>query len=306
MDSFKLTILGCGSASPTLRHRPTSQVVQHHGTGYMIDCGEGTQLQMMRYGVSPHKIRHIFLSHLHGDHCLGVVPMLSSMAMHQKGGRVTIHTFPDGARILKRMIDFFCGPADFDVEFNIISPHKRMLLLDTDSLTVESFPLYHRVDDVGFIFREKPKQRHLIGDMLAFHQVPRYAYNAIKSGADYTRPDGLVVPNDRLTTPPTPSVSYAYCSDTVYNPTVAQEVEGVTLLYHEATYAQRDAYKAGPRGHSTATEAAAVAAAARAEALLLGHFSKSADEQEILEEARAIFPNTTLAYEGLTLEIGKR
>lgn len=269
----------------------------------MIDCGEGAQLQMLKMGLSPHRLTNIFLSHLHGDHCLGLIPMLSSMALHQKGGTVTIHTIAEGERILRPMIDFFVGPADFEIKFNIVDSYKRNLLLETKGLIVESFPLFHRVPTMGFKFSEKPKPRHLVGDMLEFYNVPVYQRNAIKNGADFVRPDGTIVENARLTTAPDPSASYAYCSDTVFNKRVVKAVDGVDTIYHEATYEAANAEKARNRGHSTSVDAATVALEAGAKRLVIGHFSKAADESVILSEAKAIFPETILAYEGMRLDI---
>lgn len=303
MDNMQVKILGCGSATPTPRHNTSSQVVGFRSASYMIDCGEGTQTQMVRFGMSLHRVTDIFLSHLHGDHCLGLIPMLSTMALHQKGGTVTIHTYAEGERVFRPMIDFFVGPADFDIRFNIVDTRQRNLLLETRGLTVESFPLYHRVPTMGFLFREKPKPRHLRGDMLEFYGVPVYARNAIKNGADFVTPDGVTVANERLTTDPSPSASYAYCSDTVYDPRVAEAVRGVDVLYHEATYEGQFAEKARNRGHSTALEAARVARDAGVGRLVLGHFSKAADEEEILRQAREIFPATILAREGLSINV---
>ncbi|MCM1110637.1 MAG: ribonuclease Z [Clostridium sp.] len=303
METMTLDILGCGSASPTRRHNPAGQILEYRGSYYMIDCGEGSQKQMAVMGLSPHKIQHIFLSHLHGDHCLGLVPLLSSMGLHQKGGTVTIHTFAEGVDIFRRMIDFFCGKPDFDIRFETIDPDSPSLLLETKGMTVESFPLRHRVPDVGFIFREKPKPRHLLGDMLEFYNVPLYQRNAIKLGADFTTADGRVIPNSRLTTDPSPSVSYAYCSDTAFDQRTAEYVDGVDLLYHEATYGDVDLAKAAPRGHSTARQAAEIARLAGVGRLLLGHFSKASDEEQLLREAREVFPATELACEGMRIEI---
>lgn len=303
MDEMTLNILGCGSASPTLRHNPSAQVIDYRGSLYMIDCGEGAQRQMMIQGLSLHRVKHIFLSHLHGDHCLGLVPMLSTMALHDKGGTVTIHTFAEGEKIFRQMINFFCGPADFDIKFNIIDPGKPQMLLETRGLTVESFPLYHRVDCVGFIFREKEKPRHLRADMLDFHKVPVSCRKEIAAGADFVDAEGRVIPNGWLTTPPTPSVSYAYCSDTSFNPRVAEAVKGVDLLYHEATYTDEKADKAAPRGHSTAHEAARIARMAQTGQLVIGHYSKSTDMEDAAREARGIFPNTIAANEGMKITV---
>lgn len=270
----------------------------------MIDCGEGAQLAMQRQRLSFAQLTDIFISHLHGDHCLGLPGLISTMALHQRGGTVTVHTFAEGARHLADSINFFCRERPFDLRFNIIDPERPGLIADLGGLTVEGIPLQHRVPTVGFLLREKPKPRHLRGDMAEFYQVPTYMRAAIKGGADFTCADGRVIPNAWLTTDATPSRSYAYCSDTLYFPELAQAVKGVDLLYHEATYADDCAAKARQRHHSTASQAAMTARDAGAGRLLLGHFSKAyADEARHLAEASAIFPRTIIASEGMSLEI---
>ncbi len=209
MSEFNLNILGCGSATPSLRHLPACQVVDYRGQLMMVDCGEGAQLSMRRLGLKFSRLGHIFISHLHGDHCLGLPGLLSTLALHQKGGSLTVHTFADGVEMFSRMMDFFCRERTFELKFNVIDPTKRGVVLDLPSLTVESFPLRHRVPCVGYLFREKPKQRHLVGDLVRFYNIPVSQLKAIKDGADFVTPDGVVVPNDRLTTPADLSASYA-------------------------------------------------------------------------------------------------
>lgn len=304
MSEFTLNILGCGSATPSLRHLPACQVIDYRGSLMMIDCGEGAQLSMRRMGLKFSRLNHIFISHLHGDHCLGLPGLLSTLALHQKGGTLTVHTFAEGAEMFGRIMDFFCRERTFDLQFNILDPSRRQIALDTPSLTVEAFPLRHRVPCVGYLFHEKPKPLHLRGDMVKFHNIPVSQLKAIKEGTDFITPEGVVVPNNRLTTPADPAVSYAYCSDTIYDPALAETVKGVDLLYHEATYTDDCAQKARERFHATASEAARVARDAGAARLLLGHFSKAyPNEEQHLAEARAIFPATDIAREGLTLPL---
>lgn len=306
MSEFKLHILGCGSATPSLRHLPSCQVVEYRGQLLMVDCGEGAQLSMRRMGLKFSRLTHIFISHLHGDHCLGLPGLLSTLALHQTGGTVTVHTFAEGARLFGELVDFFCRERSYELKFDIIDPTRRQTVLDLPGLTVESFPLQHRVPAVGFLFREKPKPLHLRGDMIKFHKVPVSQLKAIKEGADFINEEGKTIPNDMLTTPADPSASYAYCSDTVFTPSLAEITRGVDLLYHEATYADDCAEKARARGHSTASEAAQTAAMAHAGRLVIGHYSKAYNnEEQHLAEARAIFPDTIAANEGMTIPIGK-
>ena len=307
MAYIDLTILGCGSATPTMRHNPASQILRlASGRLMMIDCGEGTQLQMRRFGFSYAKLTDIFISHLHGDHFLGLPGLLSTMSLHNVGGTVTIHVFKEGAELLKSILAVFCRETTFEVRYNIIDPKALPAVIYEDkAMTVEAFRLYHRVECCGFIFREKPRFPHLDGEMLKFHGVPEWQRRAIKeNGADFVKPDGTVVPNSVLTRPADPSRSYAYCSDTSFNHAVARAVKGVDVLYHESTYGEVDAQKAAPRGHSTAAEAARIAAEADAGRLILGHFSKVvADSSVLVAEAAAIFPDVVAANEGMNIVI---
>ena len=303
MADFKVNILGCGSATPSLRHMPSCQVVDHRDRLMMVDCGEGAQLAMRRMKLRYSRLNNIFISHLHGDHCLGLPGLLSTMALHDIEGTVTVHTFAEGAELFERIINFFCRERSYDLRFNIIKPEHAVIYEDK-SLTVETFPLYHRVPCVGYIFREKPKLRHINREMVDFYKVPVAMMHSIKEGADFVLPDGTVVANERLTTPAEPAYSYAYCSDTVYNPLVAEAVKGVDVVYHEATYTDDDAEKARQRGHSTAGEAAKIALEAGAKKLIIGHYSKSyADESGHIADACRIFPDTIAANEGLTIDI---
>lgn len=303
MANFQVNILGCGSATPSTRHMPACQVIDFRDRLFMIDCGEGAQLQMMKQHLKFSRLSHIFISHLHGDHFLGLPGLLSTLALHEKGGTLTIHTFAEGARILREIMAVFCRETSFEICYNIITP-ERAVIYEDHALTVETFPLYHRVPCVGFKFSEKPKPRHLLGDMIRFFNIPVSRLEDIRQGADYVTPDGAVITNDRLTMPADPAVSYAYCSDTMYNPAVADDVRGVDVLYHESTYADDFAEKAAPRGHSTAREAGRIAAAAGVGRLVLGHYSKAYDSDEpFLRDASEEFPNVIAAREGLKIDL---
>ena len=303
MAQFQLNILGCGSAIPTARHNPSSQVLDIRDNLFMIDCGEGAQLMMRKMRLKYSRLNHIFISHLHGDHCLGLIGLLSSMALQGKTGSVTIHIFEDGARLFSEQLKFFCRDTPFEIKFNIIKPEKA-IILETNAITVETFPLFHRVPCVGFLFKEKTKLRHLKGDMVKFYNIPIKELRGIKEGNDFVTDEGIIVPNSHLTTDPSPEMSYAYCSDTAYNPQVAEMVKGTNTIYHEATYTSEFAHLAGPRGHSTSVEAAQIAQMAEAKRLVLGHFSKRyRDESPIINEAKAIFPNTILANDGMQIDL---
>lgn len=305
MSKFQVSILGCGSATPSARHQPSCQVINFRDKLFMVDCGEGAQSQFRRLGLKFSRLGHIFISHLHGDHLFGLPGLLSTMSLHEMTGTVTIHIFRQGAELLKPWLDFFNRQSTFEIVYDVIEPGERRVVYEDSGLTVECFPLYHRLPCTGYIFREKPGQRHMKGDMVKFYNIPAWKIPAIKSGEDFVTPDGNLIANEILTTPAAPAVSYAYCSDTMADKRVAEDVKGVDTLYHEATYDSSLASQARERGHSTAVEAAEIAVAAGAKRLIIGHFSKRYlnGEELLLEEAQAIFPNTILANEGLTIPL---
>lgn len=303
MSSFSIHTLGCGSARPSLRHHPSSTVVNHRGNLFMVDCGEGAQLAFMRQRLSFSRLRHIFLTHLHGDHVFGLPGLVGTLALNGTGGDITIHTFEEGRKQLKAIFDYFCRDTPFEIRFNVIEPEEAVIL-ETKSIRVRTIPLRHRVPDVGFVFEETPKQRHLNAEMAKFHEVPVWMLNRIKDGEDFVRKDGRVIPNEMLTTPPSPSLSYAHISDTVYMPELAEKIGPVDLLFHETTYLDEHEYLARPRGHSTAKQAAMVARDAGAKALLTGHYSsRYNDDTPFKEESQTIFPNVILNREGLVTNL---
>ncbi len=305
MESFKVNILGCGSATPSLRHLQSCQVIDFRESLMMVDCGEGSQLEMRRRKLKFSRLTHIFISHIHGDHCLGLPGLLSTLALHGREGGVKVYMLKDGIRLFKPVVEYLCQHRTYDLEFIEIPP-KGGLLFETSALTVEAFPLYHRVPCVGFIFREKEKPRHINGEMVKFFEVPVRLIPDIKAGADLVLPDGRVIENSRLTTPANPSRSYAYCSDTMFDKRVAESVKGVDTIYHEATYTSDLTECAHERGHSTAAEAAEIAKLAGAKRLIIGHYSKRyTDMTSLLAEAKAVFPNTIAADEGMVIDLLK-
>lgn len=305
MAKFQVNILGCGSATPSLRHQPACQVIDFRDRLMMVDCGEGAQLAMRRQRLKFSRLRDIFISHLHGDHFLGLPGLLSTLSLQDVGGTVTVHIFEEGAELLRRIIDVMCGHSlTYDIEYDIIKPERRVIY-DTPALSVETVPLYHRVDCVGFVFREKPKERHLIGDMVRFHNIPVSQLADVKAGADFVTPEGIVIPNSRLTTDPDPSVSYGYASDTAFDPRLVTGFRGVDTLYHEATYADDRAHLAAPRGHSTARQAGIVARRAGVKRLVLGHFSKSylSEDRHCAEAAEEYSGEIIAADEGMKIDL---
>lgn len=304
MAKFQIDILGCGSATPTVRHLPSCQVIDFRDRLFMVDCGEGAQLQFRRMKLKFSRLSHIFISHIHGDHFLGLPGLLSTLALHDTGGSITVHTFEQGAEILQRMMQVFCRETSFEIIYDIITPSKAVIL-DDHAITVETFPLYHRVPAVGFIFREKAKLRHLRGDMVRFFDIPVSQLAAIKAGADYVTPDGRVIENARLTTDPEPTMSYAYCSDTAFDRRIARDIEGVNTIYHESTYLDDNAAKAAPRGHSTARQAGIIAREAGAKTLILGHYSQAYDDDSLFaaEAAQEFDGRIIAAHEGMKIDL---
>ena len=304
MEKFEVHILGCGSALPTTRHNATSQVIDLRDKLYMIDCGEGTQMQYRRAGLSFSRLNHIFISHLHGDHCFGLIGLISTFGMLGRTATLHIHAFPELETILRPQLDFFCEGLTYKVEFHPFAHGCTNIIHEDRSLTVQAFPLSHRLPCCGFVFREKPTAAHIKREMIDFYNIPFYQINRIKNGEDYVTEEGKVIPNSRLTTPAAPARTYVYSSDTSFNPNNVQYMRGADLLFHEATFADDHAARAVQTCHSTAKQAAEMARLSGAKQLLIGHFSaRYTDEQILLDEARTVFPNTALSREGLIIPI---
>jgi ribonuclease Z len=299
MEKFDLNILGTGSALPTTRFNPTSQVVNFRDNLFMIDCGEGAQTQLRRMQLKFSRLSHIFLSHLHGDHCFGLMGLISTLGLLDRTGDLVIHAHPDAERIFRPMLDYFCAELPYKVVFNPIAPQKHELILEERSLKVYSIPLKHRVPTCGFLFEEKPRPRHIIREMTDFYQVPVRDMSRIKEGEDFVREDGSIIPNEKLTRQAEHSRKYAYCSDTTYHKSIVPIIEGADLLFHEATFLEKEKARAKHTMHSTALQAAKIAQAAQVKKLVIGHFSaRYTDLNVLLEEAKTIFPETVLAEEG--------
>ena len=304
MEPFKVHILGCGSALPTLQHNASSQIVEVREKLFMIDCGEGTQIQLRRSRIHFSKIIAVFISHLHGDHCFGLPGMISTFGM--TGRTAPLHIYAPAAfePILDQTLSFFCQGLEFKVVFHAVDTTQNKVVYEDRSLTVETIPLQHRIDCCGYLFREKPILPHIRRDMIDFYKIPISQINNIKAGADWVTAEGEVIANSWLTTPAEPARSYAYCSDTRYIKTLHELVKGVSTLYHESTYSAEDAERARLYWHSTSQDAAKVARDASVGKLLLGHFSaRYNNESQLLEEAKEIFPNSYLTCEGATFDI---
>ena len=304
METLSVHILGCGSALPTTKHNPSAQALTLRGKVYLVDCGEGTQLQIRRQGLHFGRIHTIFISHLHGDHCFGLPGLLSTLSMLGRTGELHIHG-PEG---LTEYIDAhrksFLAECSYEIITHEHDYRKSEVIHEDPSLCVRSLPLSHRIPTMGFLFEERCAARHLDKPAVDFYQVPRCCYPAILLGESYTAQDGSIIPNNSLTKPGRIPRRYAYCSDTEYFPNLIEQVRGVDLLYHEATFGEDLRARLATTAHSTAREAATIALKAEVKRLLIGHYSsRYTDVTPLLDEARSVFPNTTAAQEGLIIHL---
>ncbi|MBK7132809.1 MAG: ribonuclease Z [Bacteroidales bacterium] len=303
---MKLTILGSSSALPTSERYPSAHVLNAHERLFLIDCGEGTQMQLRKNKIRFGKINHIFISHLHGDHIFGLYGLLSSFSL--MGRKTPIHLYaPENYQIMLRShLSDFDIKLSFEIDFIPLKGKDPFLILDDKYLTVTAFPLQHRVPAFGFLFREKLSDRNIIKEKIDEYQIPSVRIPAIKKGEDFIKPDGSVIPNSELTLPPPEPLSYAYCSDTSYFKRLASFIKGVSLLYHEATFDKSLNKLAEITGHSTTLDAAKTALNAGAGTLIIGHFSSRYKTISFLvEESREIFPDTYAAIDGKSYEVGK-
>jgi ribonuclease Z len=301
---MKLTILGSSSALPTSGRYPSAHVLNVHERLYLIDCGEGTQMQLRKTAVRFARINHIFISHLHGDHIFGLYGLLSSFSLMGRKNPLHLYAPENYDSILKSHLKDFDINLSFDIEFTPLSGNTFHEILNDKYITVSSFPLQHRIPAYGFLFREKRADRNIIKEAIGKYQIPPVRIPAIKKGEDFITSDGTVVKNIDITTDPPEPLSYAYCSDTKYFSRLASFVKDVTVLYHEATFGKENQKLAKITGHSTTLDAAKTALKAGASKLIIGHFSaRYKDIFPLVEEARTIFPDTFPAIDGKSYEI---
>ena len=302
--SLKLTILGSNSALPKVNRFSTAQLLNVNERFFLIDCGEGTQIQLRKYKIKFTRINHIFISHLHGDHIYGLPGLISSFNL--LGRKADLHIFaPEGFEdVLKNYLYYFEKNIQFDIIFHNTQAKEKQVIFEDSQVKVYSFPLKHRVPTTGFLFEEQLQKRRLIKEKLELFDVPVRLREAIKNGEDFVQEDGTVIKNELLTTPPPQPHSYAFCSDTAYSPKTSEYVKNVDLLYHEATFADKMRPRAKETLHSTSSDAAKVAKQANAGKLLIGHFSsRYSDVSELENEARKIFPETYAVNDGDIFEI---
>ncbi len=299
---FEVTILGCGSAVPTLHRSASAQYINVLERHLLIDCAEGTQIQLRKYKAKFQKIDHIFISHLHGDHFLGLVGLLSTF--HLLGRTRPIHIY--GPEKLKDIINLtlhgFHNNLNFTWNLHRLNFSKKELIFEDNLVEVHSFPLKHRIECCGFIIQEKVRERNIRKEKIEEYDLTLADIPKVKKGADHITTSGEVIPNSELTDDPLPPRSYAYCSDTMYSESTIDAVKGVNVLYHEATFTSELAARAKKTYHSTATQAAEVAAKAKVGKLVVGHFSARYKQlTKFDEEIKPVFPDYVLAEDGLKL-----
>lgn len=289
MRQFELNILGCGSAFPTIRHSLSSQIVNFGGNLYMIDCGEGSQLQFCAMKLKFQQLNNIFISHLHSDHCFGLLGLVSMFGLLGRKADLYIYSHPDTEYLFRPLIKYFFKELLFQVVFHSFDPTYSELIFEDCALKVSTIPLKHRVPTVGFLFEEKLQTTHIIQKM---------------KKDNFIASDSQIAPNMYLSKLTNTSRKYAYCSDTAYYEKIVPLIAGVDLLYHEATFSNRDLARAKETYHSSAQQAALIAKAANVKKLVLGHFSaRYLDETSLLKEAQAIFLNTILAHKRMILPL---
>lgn len=299
---FAVTILGNNSAVPAFDRHPTSQVVTLDGTNYLVDCGEGTQIQLIRYKIRRSRISHIFISHLHGDHYFGLIGLINSLSL--LGHSQVLHVF--GPAPLREIIEMQLKVADTQLCFPLHIHHitEAATLLDNDKLTVKCFPTNHRVECYGFSFTQKKLPRKLLPEKAKEYEIPAVFYERLTKGEDYTKKDGELIKNEWVTEAAEPGKRYAFCADTKYDEALLPHIQDFDTIYHETTYLDNLRDRATLRFHSTTKQAATIAVKAGVKKLLIGHFSSKYDTLEEFEaEAKEVFPAAELALEGVCYEV---
>ncbi len=301
---FEVTILGSNGAIPAYDRHPSSQILNYCGNLFLIDCGEGTQFRMNKFGIKRGHLDHIFISHLHGDHYFGLVGLLTSFNLNWREHPLNIYGPPALEEIINTQFKHSLTKLKFEIHFHPVLADIPRIILDNSQMTVETIVLKHRLPTTGFIFREKKNLRKILPEKIQQYAIPFEVINDIKNGADFTDENGRLIANDELTIAPPKPRSYAYCSDTIYTESYLEQINGIDLLYHEATFSEEHAERANETFHSTARQAASIAKAAKVERLIIGHFSaRYADLSILLEQSRTVFPETYLAEEGNTFAI---
>ena len=302
---FELTILGSGSATPTLNRNPASQILNVQDKLILIDCGEATQIALRKNKIKFQRINQIFISHLHGDHYLGLPGLLSTFNLLGRSNPLDIFGPADLEKIISLHFSVSGTTPNYPINFHRIKTSRKKLVFENRILLVWAFPLKHRIETYGFLFEEKPKLRHISSDAMRKYSIPHYEYDALKQGADFTiEKTNEIIPNEKLTHPASPSHKYAYCSDTAFYSKIVDWIEKVDCLFHETTFMDKDHALAKKTFHSTTVEAAEIAKQAQVEKLIIGHYSARYLNTDILvEECKRVFKNTEGAADGKVFSI---
>lgn len=304
--TFEVTILGSNSAIPANGRHPTSQVLNFNERLFLIDCGEGTQMQFNKYKIRFGKIDHIFISHLHGDHFFGLIGLITSYNLNHRSAPLHIYGPAGIDEIINLQLRICSRPIDYELVFHIFEPQNGAVIFEDKTMKVTSLSMLHRIPCSGFIFTEKFAEQNIRKDKIQQYKIPFEAIGDIKKGADLQLPDGTIIPNAELTLPSPKARSYAFCTDTLYNEALVPYLQGVNLLYHEATFDKTRIERAIETFHSTSAQAAEIAHKAKVQKLIIGHFSSRYHEYDLdnlLKEAQAVFSQTQLALEGYTFPV---
>jgi len=301
VSNLKLSVLGNGAAVPTAYCNPSGQLLTFEGNQFLIDCGEGTQMQLLKHKIRYRKLENIFISHLHGDHYYGLIGLISTFHLYGREKPLTIYAPADLEELIKHQLQVSKTTLNYELRFMHLENYNDDPLFESDDFYIKSFPLKHSVPCWGFVFREKPLLRKINREFIENKKIPSEQIVKIKQGSDFVDSDGVTYLNSQITIAPRKSLSYAYCSDTAYDESITKHIKDVTLLYHEATFDNSMETVASEKLHSTASQAAQIAKNSNSLKLLLGHFSaRFKDPKVLLDEARKVFPNTFLSIEGRT------
>jgi len=303
--SFKLTILGCSSATPTLYRHSSAQVLNVNERLFLIDCGEGAQIQMRKFKIKFQRIDHIFISHLHGDHYLGLMGLLFTFHLLGRTKEVHLYSDPDLKEIIDMQLEISKTTLLYPLIFHALESTISKTIYSDDLISILTIPLDHRIPTVGFLFKENSKDKKIKKEAIAKLDIPVEEYDKIKKGADFKdKKTGRVYKSSELTTEGAKPVSYAYCSDTGYTESYIPLIKGVDLLYHEATFLHDKVKNAREKFHCTCIDAATIALKAEVKQLMIGHYSARYDDlSPLLEEAKSVFDNTILSEEGMIYDI---
>ena len=301
--SFKLNILGCSSAIPTINRNPTAQLLNVNERFFLIDCGESTQIQLRKYQLNFQRINHIFISHLHGDHYFGLIGLISSMHLLGRKKELHIYAHEELEEIVNLQLKASKTELNYPLFFHPLPENESLIILEDENIRVSNIILDHSIKCCGFLFEEKKSPRKILADALEKHNIPNTKINGLKNGADWINDNGEVVANNLLTKPNSSPYKYAYCSDTRFNIKIIKQIKEVDLLYHEATFMHDLIDRAEQTGHSTTLQAAQIAKQANVKKLLIGHFSQRyKDLNDLLIQTQKGFSNVTLSYAGLVID----